>query len=1215
MFIVIKDGNIFKRLILEKTKLPYKYANIEIIKQDNDYYLVLKRGLRFLNNETTKRIKRRKYKIYNTNFLIVLEIYVYDNDEGFNDYHLYENKSFIYAKSNKANIINEDEYLSDIYLYLKENIIETNYPDLLLNNHFYSGEELNDGDKISLHNFIFFYYKDFLYINSFKNKNNIKRIELGEKIIKYENNRPLTNNYYLSKRKELEIPKIKEYSKIHATKQKKLVYQIGPSITMSLAMLSIALINVYNNYLNDAPIQNSLIYLLMPLTMLISGVMWPIISSTSEKKENRNLIKDNKNRYLDYLKKYAIDLDSKISAYLKQEEKLFFNGEIEQDKLFNITDKNDQFLNISIGHITSKYDIEIKEYDDKDIDEALRRIKYRLLNVENTPYFLDIKRYARITILANKKAKELLAKKFLLELSSKYYYDDFYLAIYSEDLYTYKDFFGLPQLFFNNNRLTLNKKIEVQELNSIKFEKPIILFACDHLDFEINNSLLKIIYFTSEKNDIYKDSDVLIEYDNENSYIYEEDKKQFKYKLEDINFTSACHLISTYQENKAIEDNVSFKNIFDDFDIKNNYIQKQEGLKAKFAFVGNELLNFDLHESKSGPHGLIGGSTGSGKSELIISLILSLAIVYRPDYLNVILIDYKGGGIEESLSYMNKRLPHIIASVNNLESDIFERLIVSIDFECKKRQKLFKELSNKAMTSIMNIDDYIDNNSAEYNLPYIAHLLIVVDEFAELKKENPEFIKNLISFSRIGRSLGLHLILATQKPSGIIDEEIWSNSHFKIALKVLTEKDSNDIIKSKSAAYLHKAGEFYLAIDDNLLKGKAIYSKNDVNNKSTYEVSLLDNRLNIINKKVLKKNTPFTEASYIVNKINSACEDLKIKKEFLDFNKPKPLTLMDIKEKYHIDSKIILGEIDDYLNDLKNVLFLNDKENAFIYSNRKEINNILNSLNKQTIVIGFKHYTNKYISDSLLFEDSEDIIYLFKSLMKENKDINLIIEDLSCLLSYDDIYSSCIFQLLARSIVGGIRIIAISKQSTISFKLLNSFKNKYVININDNQDLMNIFAERSAYKGDSFYYDEHLIPFVPCLIEDFIQEESIYKPYIKHIPNNIKYERINNKILIGYSLIKREKIYITDKEKIIISSYDDEILEKLKRIYKDNKNIEVLKYIEALNNKNNYHYLWVGDGLYSQRLFYIDGKEELNDNEAFYLRNNKGEKIRIVEYE
>lgn len=1216
MYVVIKDGITIVRIVLEKTSMPYRYKGIEILKQDDDYFFNLKKGYCFIDGTKVKRVEIKTYLVKHKDPFNNIEIFVYESDDGFNDFKLYEFTSFIYADNHKAPIVNKDSNLKGIYLYLKGNIILSNYKDLLLNGRLYNNEELKNGDKICLLNFIFYYYDEFLYINSFKTVNKLNLRSIEEKLIKYEAIKPKLNNYLVPKRKELELDTLKEYHPIRLPKQRKLVFQIGPSITMSMAMLSIAGINVYNNYLNDQPFLNSLVYLLMPLTMLISGVMWPIIGSVSEKKSNLKELNANKNKYLDYLLDYDKKLSIKITDFLKQENNYFFNEDIDEEKMFYITGRSDCFLNLSIGYSTYKKDFIFKEEDDEDVKENLSRIRFRLNNIENCPYFLDLKQYKTVSICSYNSKRIYFMKKFLLELAFKYHYDDFYLAIYSEDLSVFNEFFNLPQLIFNNSRLTLNKKREIQELNSLKLDKPLVLLAFDYIDFVFTNKDIKLLYFTNNINNIYKDSDILVEYLDDTGYVYADEKISFNYKEENIPFYKYTKLLGAYQNLKSLNKTICFKDIYKNLDIKNYYLSKQEGLRGDFAMIGKEALNFDLHESKSGPHGLIGGSTGSGKSELIISMLLSLCLRYRPDYLNLVLIDYKGGGIKESLTYTDRSVPHLIASVDNLEIDTFERLIVAIDFECKRRQKLFKTLSNKAMTSIMNIDDYLNNDYENFGLPKIAHLLIVVDEFAELKKENPIIIKNLISFSRIGRSLGLHLILATQRPSGIIDDEIWSNSHFKIALKVLSDKDSNDIIKSKDAAYLNNPGEFYLNIDENLVKAKTIYSKNDINNGEAYEVSLLDNRLDVVKKKSVKRNKPFTEASFIVNRINEVSDELNINVDKLSFNKPVSLKREDIIKKYDLsNNEIVLGEKDDYLNAFLEPLSIPKGESAFIYSSRNnEINNILNCLDKRTIVIGSKRYSNAYITDSLLYEENEDVDFLFSKLIKENIDMYLVIEDLSCLLSYSENIGTYLYQILRRSSVSNIKVIAISKQSSISFKLLNSFKYKYVIEILDNQDLMNIFPCRNEYKGTSYYFEEKLTCFVPCKLENLIENKTQFPNYLAHIPDVINIVKDEKGVLIGYSANSRKAIYINDNEDLIVSSFDEEIVNRLHKEFNAYPNIKVYSYKEALEHKDEYRYLWFGEGLYNQRLFYVDGKEDLKDNEAYYLKGNKGELIRTINY-
>ena len=1210
MFITIKDGNTLTNIEVDKISLPYIYKGIEISKRNNNLYLSLKKGYFFEDRDKVRRIEYKRYLIKHKDLFNDIEILVYENNKGIDDYRIYNNESFVYIGSEKGNIINVDPYLKDYCLIYKDGILKGNCDFLLVNGKSYNGEKLKSGDEVSLYNFKFIYYEEFLYMNNFMVKNNLPLKQLPEIAIKYDGSKPKTKNYFLPAKKELIIDKVKDFNEIKHLKQKSLVYQIGPSITMSLAMLSVTGINVYNNYQNGQDITSSIVYILMPITMLISGVIWPLLTRNSENKSNNIEIKENRDKYLDYLSDYSLSLNKNINDYLKQEKGLYFDGTINEDKLFYLTNKSNDFLKISIGYTTLSKSLEYKEVNDGDVNEKLSEINYRLHNIDNCPLFVDIKKYQIISFVSNRNKKLYFIKKILLELSSKYHYDDFYLAIYSEDLNLFSDFFGLPQLIYGNSRLTLNKKRELQDLNNLKLDRPLVVLANDKVDFAFTNKQIHLLSFINNKDNMHKESEILIEYKDNDGILHEENEVSFTYQTYNIPFVLNASILSNYQRINYLTKTITFKDVYKDFPIYEYYTVKQNGLRADFASVGKELLSFDLHESKNGPHGLIGGSTGSGKSELIVSMLLSLCLRYRPDYLNIVLIDYKGGGIKESLSYKGKTLPHIIASIDNLENDTFQRLIVAIDRECKRRQKLFKELSNKTMSSIMNIDDYLESDFQKYGLPNIAHLLIVVDEFAQLKKENPEIIKELVSFSRIGRSLGLHLILATQRPSGVIDEEIWSNSRFKIALKVQSEKDSNDIIHSKDAAYLNNPGEFYLSVDDGLIKAKSFYSKSDVNDNDAYKVALLDNSLKIVNKKEVKSTDIISLSSYINEKILDVCDKLNIKTEKMVFEKPTSKTIKELNDIYH-DDCFVLGEVDDYLNASKYSLKVDLNKNSFIYSNRNEINNILNNVKKKTIVIGSKKYSNKYISDSLVYDESDDIEFLFKYLTNHKENLTIVIEDLNCLLSYDDNYLVYLLQIIRKSTVLGINVIAISRQSSLNFKLLNSFDCKYAIDINDKQDLINIYTCGSKYAGKSFFFDEELISFIPCLIEEIRNEKSDETPVLKKIPDLIRYERKNGLTLLGYDIESREKVYLKDNETLMISSYDDDLIDKYNKIYKDNENICVKLYDKDLS-KDRSKYLWLNNGIFSQRLFYADRKDDLEDGYGYYFKGNRGLLIKYV---
>ncbi len=233
---------------------------------------------------------------------------------------------------------------------------------------------------------------------------------------------------------------------------------------------------------------------------------------------------------------------------------------------------------------------------------------------------------------------------------------------------------------------------------------------------------------------------------------------------------------------------------------KNRTYDSMKALVGQKA--GGADCYLDIHEKYHGPHGLIAGTTGSGKSETLQTYMLSLAVNFSPKDVGFFVIDFKGGGMANLFS----NLPHMIGQISNLSGNQVHRAMVSIKSENKRRQRIFTE------HGVNNINLYtrlVKNNEATIPVP---HLFIIIDEFAELKREEPEFMKELISVAQVGRSLGVHLILATQKPSGTVDDNIWSNSKFRMCLRVQDRQDSNDMLHKPDAAYITQAGRCYLQV-------------------------------------------------------------------------------------------------------------------------------------------------------------------------------------------------------------------------------------------------------------------------------------------------------------------------------------------------------------------------------------------------------------------
>jgi S-DNA-T family DNA segregation ATPase FtsK/SpoIIIE len=201
---------------------------------------------------------------------------------------------------------------------------------------------------------------------------------------------------------------------------------------------------------------------------------------------------------------------------------------------------------------------------------------------------------------------------------------------------------------------------------------------------------------------------------------------------------------------------------------------------------------FAIDISRDGPHALVAGTTGSGKSEFLQALVVSLAMANRPDALNFVLVDYKGGSAFADC----ERLPHTVGMVTNLDARETERALASLDAELKRRERVLRDMNAKDVDAAWAKDA---DTAARRGL---ARLMIVIDEFAELRTELPDFIDGLVRIARVGRSLGVNLVLATQRPAGVVTPEMQSNINLRIALRVTDRTDSSDILGSGEAALI-----------------------------------------------------------------------------------------------------------------------------------------------------------------------------------------------------------------------------------------------------------------------------------------------------------------------------------------------------------------------------------------------------------------------------
>ena len=193
----------------------------------------------------------------------------------------------------------------------------------------------------------------------------------------------------------------------------------------------------------------------------------------------------------------------------------------------------------------------------------------------------------------------------------------------------------------------------------------------------------------------------------------------------------------------------------------------------------------DIDLVRDGPHGLIAGTTGSGKSELLRTLVLGLAASVGPQHLNFVLVDYKGGSTFDACV----ALPHTVGLVTDLDDGLAERALVSLDAELHRRERILRSVGAADLT------DYRSRRSGEAGpLEAIARLVVVIDEFAALAKELPDFLAALVGIAQRGRSLGVHLLLATQRPAGVVNDDIRANTNLRLALRLHDRPDAVDVV-------------------------------------------------------------------------------------------------------------------------------------------------------------------------------------------------------------------------------------------------------------------------------------------------------------------------------------------------------------------------------------------------------------------------------------
>lgn len=817
-------------------------------------------------------------------------------------------------------------------------------------------------------------------------------------------------------------------------------------------------------------------------SMLLGTVLLPTITKNYEKKHRQKKEEIRQKKYREYLDKVTVQINETCQL---QEEILNENHVTveECEKRILDTQRNlwerglgqNDFLTVRVGNGSGVLDAEFSyserkfSLDDDNLQEELYTLCEKEKRLNNIPITYSLYEKYVSGIIGERKQVVEFAKGLIIQLAALYSYDEIkFVFLFDKDE---ENEFGfvkwLPHVWCDENkfRFIATDNDEVKEVSAY-FERIIedreqvndadmedikpyyIVFSMSKnlaartemlkkLFAKKENIHMSVVTFYDELRSLPKECSMVVELDGSNGKLF--DKNDISGKsiefTPDINLSKnpfelsvalANTCLNTTAANFQLPGVITFMELFGVGSVEHLNVltrwKENDPTKSLKTAVGvdtyGETFMLDLHEKFHGPHGLVAGMTGSGKSEFIITYILSLAVNYHPEEVAFILIDYKGGGMAKSF----ENLPHTAGIITNLDGSAIKRSLVSIESELKRRQAIFAEASKKVGVSNIDIYKYQKLYREGTVTEPLQHLFIISDEFAELKTQQPEFMTQLVSAARIGRSLGVHLILATQKPSGVVDDQIWSNSKFRVCLKVQERADSMDMLKRPDAAELTDTGRFYLQVGYNELfelgqsawSGASYYPSDRVIKEKDNSVVVIDTnghaikQVKIDKKRGLSKNAK-KQLDVITEYLRGIAEDegIKIKPLWLD---PIPaLILLDqVKEKYGTTTEKfnlnpVIGEYDDPAHQRQCVLRLplSKEGNTVIYGvagsgKTTFLNGMIYSLIKEhtpdevnLYVLDFASETLRafakapHVGDVILSYEAEKVSNLFKMLQAE----------------------------------------------------------------------------------------------------------------------------------------------------------------------------------------------------------------------------------------
>ena len=630
------------------------------------------------------------------------------------------------------------------------------------------------------------------------------------------------------------------------------IFVLGPSITMGLSSTAMGLFSFWLAAERKQDLLSVVPTLLMSLSMALGTILWPLLSKRYERKQQRR--KEEKRCYV--YSCYLLEVKQRIQQAMQEEtaylqhwyppvSKLCVDFLAQKPYRLRCVNHAD-WLHVVLGQgsCPAGVDLQIPHVSSMTQDVLLDKLhglqagKFRL---ENVPIVADLRECQSLCLEGERSVCIDTLLNILLQLVIQQPEKETRICIAADKaLISREKLFCLPHLFVDRQRLLVwdetsagrcRRLLEaVVDDEGIKDVIVCILEPCltDSLQLPAHEKIHQLRW-----------SDTL---NNAADLQLQINGRSVRWPQRHADFTidtcterqrrAAFVQRSAYPKDSARgKKMLSFLKLFhchsvEELQIASRY-QGSDAAKSLRVIIGQSAdggeLYLDAHEHSHGPHGLLAGMTGSGKSECLLTYLLSLAVTFSCQDVSFLLIDFKGGTMANALA----KLPHTAGIITNLDKGILMRCMCAIEGELTRRQQQLADTGERYGISSMDIDKYMQLRKQHPSLTAMPHLFLVADEFAELKQLFPAVLDHLRQCARIGRSLGIHLLLATQKPFGVVDEQIWSNARFRLCLKVADRNDSMDMLKKDSAVHLQHPGQLFLQVghDEVFVQGQSAWTQ------------------------------------------------------------------------------------------------------------------------------------------------------------------------------------------------------------------------------------------------------------------------------------------------------------------------------------------------------------------------------------------------------